>query len=88
MLILLLRMRIENWDAERKRDSAQPQELRIGQIPGFSNLTNSQFSILIRREILIKTPSLQAADYLEQNRSVCRLEERSAFPLESLDILR
>ena len=25
-------MRIENWDAERKRDSAQHQELRIGQM--------------------------------------------------------
>ena len=35
-------MRIENWDAERKRDSAQPRELRIGQI----EFANSQFPSL------------------------------------------
>jgi hypothetical protein len=35
-------MRIENWDAERKRDSAQPQQLRIGQI----NSSMAQFPIL------------------------------------------
>jgi hypothetical protein len=34
-------MRIESWDAERKRDSAQPQVLRIGQM----NSSITQFSI-------------------------------------------
>jgi len=37
-------MRIGNWDAERKRGSAQPQELRIGQIQFVNgSILNSQF---------------------------------------------